>query len=88
VKRLGAIVIWTVVLAAALAWAQEPASAPRLSVEEKQRLLLAAKDVEIAELRLQAAREAFARLLAAAQREGYDLTQSLEYVKKEPGEKK
>lgn len=80
--------VWIVVMAGALAWAQEPAQAPSLNTEQRQAIVIAAQAVEIAELRLQQARAELARLIAAAQREGYELTQSLEYVKKEPGEKK
>lgn len=78
--RRTAVAILAVLLAVSLAWAQEPQKVPVLTTEERQAIVIAAQTVEIAELRLAAARAELGRLLAGAQREGYELTQLLEYV--------
>lgn len=58
----------------------EALTRPSLSTEEKQALVIASQAVEIAELRLVLARVEYGRLLQAAQRDGYELTPTLEYV--------
>jgi len=81
------LMLLLILLCAALAIAQEPTQ-PALSVEEKQALIIASQAVEIAELRLHAARGELTRLVEAAQRPGWVLTQGLEYVPAPPAKEK
>lgn len=72
-----------VFIASLVLFAQEGSSTPTLTELQKLQVLVAAKDVEIMELRTQQARDNLQKVIALVTPAGYQLNDKLELVKVE-----